>query len=261
MNLSDLVSRTITIASSLSQFHLLPKHLSEIRKRFIYENFDVVSIPVKALEISSWRCRVSAKVRIPCLPSGIGRIGNFIMSDVPIEAYEGVLYFEGKVLPKTTRLLYTGAIAVPRDFKHMLIKASIEGELYVELEVSVENSYKPLLVKEGDDVCILTYYESLWYGFSHSATTIALLSLYRNTKRTIVFAPRFYLLEDIPLDNCSQVYVVDGLGVAKSSFERVGGTTVIGGSSEWFGSPFDTPDKFRALRFLQQWELLDALLK
>jgi len=260
--ISKIFEQVYTDASSVSQFSLTPAALSKKRLNFIYDHFDVISVNIQSIEIKEWGCSVYAKFRVPCLPSGIGDANDFFFSDIPVESLQGVVIFQGRILPKTPEILRSAAIAVPRDFKELVLNAARSEELRIDFFSDVYQTSKPLLIKEGDDTCILTYYEGLWYGFGHSATSLATLKHYRSTKRTLIFSPRYFTsIDDILKSYCSSLVVVDGVGVAKRDWDREEGAIRIGGYSEWYGSPFDTPDKFSALRFLRHLELLDALLK
>jgi hypothetical protein len=180
----------------------------------------------------------------------------------------GVLYFSGKNLPRTPHIFEETAIAVPTDFKKQIYDAAKRGVLRAFLEVVTEPGYWDVLIKPGDETCIVSFYDGLWYAFAHSATTLALLSARPNSPRTFIFLPRIlFELEQLMhefeiFEQCSSVIIVDGLGVCKDGLDTNYNSISIGCmESRYFGSPFDTPDKFRSIHFLRQLNLLNALLK
>ena len=244
----------LDIASHISKFHMNPNFFVD----FILKEFDPVEIRIDGIDIKEWSCKAYAfGKKIPCLPSGLTSGKPNLISKINYPTKNGTIVFRGNVLPKVDEIVETPSITLPEEWEETFVKAMLEGDYEVSVSVETTN-FSRGFIKEGDDVCVATYYQSFWYGTSHNATTLALLSKSK-TKRTLIFLP--YLGSEIEplLENCSVVYLIEGFG-ACDSMSRDEGILRIGCKGKWFGSPFDTPDKVNISLLHRQLDLIWALL-
>ena len=251
--------------SKLTQFSMRPLDHIRLRLNYLYdvfsnliEEFDFLNMVIE------WGCSVYTPYRIPCLPSSLLSGEASVLSDRLIESPAGVLYFSGNHTPKVQAITLNPSLSVATSYKDKVLKAAREGELQAKVEVVTSHVKLPILVKEGDDVCILTYYDALWYGYVHSLTSLITLSYYRDSKRTFIFLPRWFNSEksnEVISQYCSSVIEIDGIGASDETFDVSEGVMRIGGGSPWLGSLEDTPDKFDPVKFYEQRELLNAVLK
>ncbi|ALU12823.1 hypothetical protein EYM_07825 [Ignicoccus islandicus DSM 13165] len=214
--------------------------------------------------VSDWKCDVYIPNRIPCLPSGMSSGKIDVISDKPVESYGGILYFSGKIVPKVDVLTWNPAIAVAVEYKNKILRSLREGEFFANVVSELIETKLPILIREGDETCLFTYYDALWYGYGHSLTSLILFSYYSSTSRTLLFIPRWFKarsLMEIFEQYCSSIIEVDGLGLSDNVFDFSNGRIVVGGRSQWLGSLEDTPDKFDPIKFYEQIEFLNALLK
>ncbi|UXD22943.1 hypothetical protein IPA_09795 [Ignicoccus pacificus DSM 13166] len=236
-----------------------PLKIIEERSKYIKSHFDVFKEKTPGIIVEDWNCHVVAENRIPCLPSGF-LSGKIRIISNRIQPLDNILYFEGSVLPRTPNIIEGAAIAVPIEYKEKIFTASKVGAFDAEVKVNAYSGFLDVFIKPGDEICIVTFYDGLWYAFSHSMTALVTLSIFR-TKRTLIFIPRFFanFPSDLLGEYCKTIYMVDGIGVCEESFTD-NGMLWIGCATKYLGSPFDTPDKFKALNFASQLELLNALL-
>ncbi len=241
-------------ASSISKFHMDPNFLADV----VRDSFDVYEVPLKGWDVKEWRCEALAFGRnVPCLPSGLKSGSPRTVSKVNLPSSEGLIVFKGKVLPKVDEVVEGPSLTLPEDFESLFVNAMVEGDYRAKVIVESVQGARAY-VREGDDVCVATYYQSFWYGTAHNATALALLSLIKSN-RTLIFLP--YLADDYEeaFENCSVIYLLEGLGVC-DGLSKEGGILKIGCKGETFGSPFDTPDKVDLDLLKRQSELVWAIL-
>ncbi len=254
--LEDVVDR----ASHISSFDMSPWNIARKRIDFLSNYFSLEELEIDSLIPYDWGCRATAFGRkVPCLPSGLGKANMFVVTE-DYKEFSGAatILFDGEALPRTRRVTLTPSMVIPKDFKELVMKAM--ESLDFEAEVWGYAKEGKAYIKKGDGTCLLTFYDALWYGFAHSATALAALSLYPNTKRTLIFVPRMSRWENF-VAYCDTLIVLDGIGVSSEGLGSEERHLRVGGLTEYFGSPFDTPDKLNEMALRRHLRLLDSLLK
>jgi len=225
---------------------------------FLSQYYSFREVEVPGFIVKEWGCRVRAfGRRVPCLPAGLGSSENFVVAGYVEFENAGTLVFDGKTLPRVRRVLTSPALAIPTDFKELVIKSMREGDFEACSWGEAEGAVA--YVRRGRPTCVITFYDALWYGFAHSATALATLSVL-DTTNTLILVPRYSRWEDL-LTLCDTAVVIDGIGVSPKGLGSEDLYLTVGGITENFGSPFDTPDKLDLEALRRHFKLLSSLAK
>jgi len=234
-----------------------PSKIAERRLNFINSYFTLEEIEVPGFIVEDWGCEARAfGRRLPCLPAGLGYAVSFVIADYAEFANAGTLIFDGYALPRVRKVLSTPALALPKDFEELVKKSIKHGDFWAKTWGRARSA--KAYIKRGDEVCIVSHYDGLWYAFAHSATALAALSLW-DTRRTLLFVPRYARWEDL-LINCKTSILIDGIGVSRKGLGSGDLYLTIGGLTEFYGSPFDTPDKISEAALKRHVELLRSII-
>jgi len=235
-----------------------PYKIAKRRVDFLSRYFSIEEIEIPGFIADDWGCEVLAfGRRVPCLPAGLGSAENFVIANYSEFTNAGTLIFDGHVLPRVRKVLLTPAVVVPKDFKDLVMNSIRQGEFKARVWGTAKEA--KAFIKRGKGTCIVTYYDALWYGFGHSATALAALTLW-DVDATLIFVPRFSRWEDL-LVLCDTAVLLDGLGVSTKGLGSEDLYLTVGGLTELFGSPFDTPDKLSSNILKRHLTLLGSLLK
>jgi len=250
--------RLVERASEIASFHMSPLRIAEERLNFLSKYFSLEEVEIPGFIVEEWGCEaVALGRRVPCLPSGLGSATQFVIADYAEFSNAGTLIFDGYVLPRTKRVLLTPAMSIPRDYKDLVMRAIKEGEFYARTWGRARGA--KAYMRKGSETCLVTYYDALWYGFAHSATALAALTLW-DSENTLIFVPRFSRWEDL-LVMCGTTILLDGIGVSGRGLGSEDLYLTVGGETKYKGSPFDTPDKLKDEIVRRHLKLLSSLIK